>query len=264
MSLVSNLQLLITAIADQMRPSIITVSTNLGTAFRQKIVVNSALATTQTLPAATVGKEIQISNIGTGLVTVARAGTDLITGVQNRLLFPAQFVRLSCAVAGTWTISDVTCQFRTVLGASVINNNAVANTLADVTGLSFAVFANVTYKFRAEIGYNSAVITTGARWAMNGPVSSKVRYYFENTEAASGAVTQNYYTAYNTVTVGAINSLLTGNIALGYGVLMPTANGTVVVRFASEVANSAITALLAESFIEWAPIGTTLANTGVF
>jgi len=59
-----------------------------------------------------------------------------------------------------------------VLNTDVINNNATANTIADVTGLSFSVTAGEKYWFRATVQYTSAATGTGSRWAMNGPTGA--------------------------------------------------------------------------------------------
>jgi len=50
-----------------------------------------------------------------------------------------------------------------VLGADVINNNAVANTMQDVTGLSFPVTAGKSYRFYFLSRYDAAATTTGSR-----------------------------------------------------------------------------------------------------
>lgn len=42
------------------------------------------------------------------------------------------------------------------LAADVVNNNGVANTMQDVTGLSFPVLAGQTYWFRFAINYTAA------------------------------------------------------------------------------------------------------------
>ena len=57
------------------------------------------------------------------------------------------------------------------LGSDVTNNNGTANTIADVTGLSFSVTAAQTYYFRFQIDYTAAATTTGNRWYNKGPGS---------------------------------------------------------------------------------------------
>jgi len=79
---------------------------------------------------------------------------------------------------------------RVFLPSDVVNNNAVANTIADVTGLSFPVNANTTYKFRFFIIYSSAATTTGSRWCINGPATTFLNY-FSNYTLSATSITNN-------------------------------------------------------------------------
>lgn len=137
-----------------------------------------------------------------------------------------------------------------VLATDVVNNDATANTIADVTGLSFSVTAGETYLFRFTIMYDSAATTTGSRWAISGPTSPTRLHYTSRYTLTATSQTVNYASAYDTPTSANATSLTTGNIAEIVGLIRPSANGTVVARFASEVASSAITAR-AGSLLEW-------------
>jgi hypothetical protein len=136
-----------------------------------------------------------------------------------------------------------------VLGADVTNNNAVANTMADVTGLSFGVNAGETYYFKAVINYTSAAVTTGSRWAINGPAATGMTYTSRLANTATSE-TVNYNSAYDLPAAAGANSLLTGNMAVVEGFITPSAAGTFAIRFASEIASSAIVAK-AGSRLEW-------------
>ena len=59
-----------------------------------------------------------------------------------------------------------------VLSSDVTNNNATANTMADVTGLSFSVTSGEKYWFYANIQYTSAATGTGSRWSVSGPTGT--------------------------------------------------------------------------------------------
>ena len=140
-----------------------------------------------------------------------------------------------------------------VLGSDVTNDNATPNTIANVTGLSFAVSSGVTYRFKFWITYSSAATTTGSRWSINGPTFSSLAYRVENP---AGAVTSRVFndglTAYDAPADAAPNSAATtGNIAVIEGIIIPSANGTVIARFASEVSSSAITAKAGLSYVEY-------------
>lgn len=129
-----------------------------------------------------------------------------------------------------------------VLGADVVNNNGTANTIADVTGLSFSVTAGKKYWFRFVIPYASAATTTGSRWSINGPGSPTRLNYTSRYCLTATTETFNYATAYDIPAASNASSLADGNVAIIEGVIQPSSNGTVIARFASEVLNSAITA----------------------
>ena len=128
-----------------------------------------------------------------------------------------------------------------ILSGDVINNNAVANTIADVTGLSFPVTAGETYWFEFTIPYTSAATTTGSRWSITGPSFSMLHCRSEYTLAAT-TTTLNSIAAYNMPAACNASSLITGNVATIWGIIKASDTGNVVARFASEIANSAITA----------------------
>jgi hypothetical protein len=142
-----------------------------------------------------------------------------------------------------------------VLGSDVINNNATANTIADITGLSFSVTAGEIYWFRMGLLFNAAAGTTGARFSVNGPASPTQLGYRVGiasvAAAGSDGETTGFGNAYDQPTGAAATSpFTTGNFATVEGFIQPSANGTLVGRVASEISSSAIT-VKAGSFLEW-------------
>jgi len=129
----------------------------------------------------------------------------------------------------------------TKITADVTNSNATANTIADVTGLSFAVVSGSTYRFRFVIPYTAAFVTTGARWSINGPTTTLLSYTSTYPLTATTS-TLNYASAYDIPSASNATSLLSGNLAVIEGIIVPSATGTVIARFASEIASSAIVA----------------------
>jgi hypothetical protein len=136
-----------------------------------------------------------------------------------------------------------------VLAADVINNNATLNTIANVTGLSFNVTAGQTYYFEFTINYTAQAAATGSRWAINGPTFTRLDYTSEYTLTTT-TKTLNNVGAYDTPAASNATSLASGNIVTIWGFITPSANGTVIARFASEIAGSAITAK-AGSILRW-------------
>ena len=138
------------------------------------------------------------------------------------------------------------------LGSDVTNNNGTANTIADVTGLSFSVTAGQTYYFRFQIDYTAAATTTGSRWSISGPGSpTRLAYGSVYSLTTTSVTTNTGLTAYDTPAASSASSAATaGNVAIIEGFITPSANGTVIARFASEVASSAIVAK-AGSLLTW-------------
>lgn len=132
-----------------------------------------------------------------------------------------------------------------ILGSDVINNNAVANTIQDVTGLSFSVTAAKMYYFKFVIYYTAAATTTGSRWAVSCTaglatnLSMTSEYSLTTTTTTRNANVQGF----DLPAASNATSAATGNnMTVMEGYFIPTANGTFIARFASEVLSSAITA----------------------
>lgn len=172
------------------------------------------------------------------------------SGTNGAMYYNSNAGKMRCYEGGAWTNCIATAENVVTLGADVINNNATPNTIADVTGLSFPVTSGVTYHFSALINYTSAVATTGSLWTINGPATTTLSYTSKYTLTATSETT-NYVAAYNTPATSNASSLTTGNIAVIEGIVTPSANGTVVVRFASEIASSAITAKAGSTLTWW-------------
>jgi hypothetical protein len=138
-----------------------------------------------------------------------------------------------------------------VLGSDVTNNNASANTIADVTGLSVSVTSGLTYWFRACVMYTAAATTTGSRWSINGPAITSLYYRSEYSLTTTTRTTNEGLSTYDVPAASnATSAATTSNVAIVEGVLTPSASGTLIVRFASEVSSSAIVAK-AGSILMW-------------
>lgn len=130
-----------------------------------------------------------------------------------------------------------------VLSSDVINNNVTANTIADVTGLSFPVLATKTYYFKFVIWYTAAATTTGSRWSINGPTIGRLNYMSEYSLTSTTTTRNAQFITYDVpVASNASSAAVAGNMAIIEGTITPTADGTVIARFASEITASAITA----------------------
>lgn len=139
--------------------------------------------------------------------------------------------------------------------ADTVNNNAIANTIQDVTGLSFPVAAGQRYWFRFVIHYDAAATTTGSRWSINGPAVTDLNYSSQYSLTTTSVTINEGLAAYDNPAASNISSAATNsNMAIIEGFILPSASGTVIARFASEVAASAITALRG-SMVQYLPVG---------
>lgn len=130
-----------------------------------------------------------------------------------------------------------------VLSSDVTNNNAVANTIQDVTGLSFPVLANKVYYFKFIIIYTANATTTGSRWSISGPTIGQLNYMSEYSLTSTTTTRNAQFITYDVPAASNTSSAaVAGNMAIIEGTITPTADGTVIARFASEVAAAAITA----------------------
>lgn len=139
-----------------------------------------------------------------------------------------------------------------VLASDVTNNNATANTIADVTGLSFSVTSGSLYWFCFLIMYTAAATTTGSRWSVNGPASPTLLIYKSEYSLTTTSRTINEgLSAYdNPAASNASSAATAANIAWIEGFIRPSATGTLIARFASEISSSAIVAK-AGSICQW-------------
>ena len=101
-----------------------------------------------------------------------------------------------------------------------------------------------TYYFRFLITYNAALTTTGSRFSISGPATpTSLCYSSEYSLTTTTATINQTVVAYDSPAASnATSTQLVGNVAKIEGFITPSADGTVIARFASEVAASAITA----------------------
>lgn len=237
-----------------------TITTTGYTPGRTNINTNSTTAVT-IAPAPSTGEQkvidfVSILNVDTVAAEVTIQINDNATlyklivvtlAVGERLQYtdPAGWQVLNNAgavkVLNTWS-APITGLQSVVLGSDVTNANATANTIADVTGLSFAVTAGNKYWFRFTIPYTSAATTTGSRWSISGPAAPTMLNYTSHYTLTATSETVNSATAYDIPAASNASSLTAGNIAIITGIIVPSANGTVIARFASEITVSAIVA----------------------
>ena len=161
---------------------------------------------------------------GTGFVVISSAGT-VKTSVNQ--------------IAGS---ADLGFNI-VVLASDVTNNNATANTIADVTGLSFNMTSGKLYHFEFNCYYTAAVTTTGSRWAVNASAGTAANLTMTSEYSLTTTTTTRNanVNAFDSPANANASSASTGNnLATMKGVIRASADGTLIARFASEVSSSAI------------------------
>ena len=224
---------------------------------------NVSINTTGTAPDASAGLDVAFTDKGVLIPRVALTATNSASPITSPT---TSLLVYNSATAGTspnnvypgyyfwngtlWERFDTGLQ-RKFLPANVTNNNATANTIADVTNLSFPVVNGIKYRFKFYITYTAQATTTGSRWCITGPTTSILFYQSEYPSSTTARSFNNSLTTYNVPTGSSAGSGTNSNIAIIEGIITPSANGTVIARFASEVASSSIIALASASYVEW-------------
>jgi trimeric autotransporter adhesin len=234
------------------------------------IVVSAGSPVTITLPATIlIGKRFRIINLGTDNVTVSANGNNIngsaSISLQDRASGYGQIDieginSTNWAVTGSevmsesvdlgdisetgadageqiyytgsvWALQNGPQSARTT---GIVTNSTT--TLANVTGLSFAVVNGSSYKFNAVIRYSANATTTGSAWTLGGPAGT-VSYVVRSalTTTSDHVVYQN---ALDTNTPSASSAFSAGNTVTIEGIVSPTADGTYQIKFASEIAAS--------------------------
>ncbi|RTK94656.1 MAG: hypothetical protein EKK64_07890 [Neisseriaceae bacterium] len=132
-----------------------------------------------------------------------------------------------------------------VLGGDITNNNAVANTMNDVTGLEFVCEASKTYWFKFVIPFTSAATTTGSRWGLTATAGTAANLSYTSEYSLTSTTTTrnaNVQAFDSPASCNATSANTGNNLCVMEGYFKPTADCTLKARFASEIANSAITA----------------------
>lgn len=201
--------------------------------------------TTAATPKVNIGTS---DTLGTVLVLDTKTGSGDPTGASatnGAMYYNSNAGVFRCYEGGVW----VDCISRhTVAVASDVTNSTV--TLADVTGLSFTAASGRSYRFRAHLTYTAAAATTGASFTVTTPTNTN---FMMKTETELTATTQqlNFITASGGQGTIPGTSVAGTNFATVEGMVTTSASGTIVVRFASEVASSAIVVKAGSTFEWW-------------
>jgi hypothetical protein len=173
------------------------------------------------------------------------------TGVAGAMYYNSSTNTFRCYENGGWT--DCLARHKIVLGSDVATGGGTCAS-TNITGLSFSVTSGNTYRWHAMIAYSADATTTGSEWSATTPSNSLLTIAsHQYTAGGAGVAATEVDQLVNASDAGQCSSasaFTNGNLATIDGVVTPSANGTVQMRFAAEVSGGTITAK-AGSTLEW-------------
>lgn len=152
--------------------------------------------------------------------------------------------------AHTHAAADLSGVAKSVVLGSPVNVSG-NNAFADITGLAVAVLNGVPTRFQFMILWGSAATTTGARFSLNGPAFTNLAYMVRWNTTATVVTTAPLGTSYNQNFTAGTDANTASNLAIIEGIVIPSADGNLLARFANEVNGSAITARAGSSVLYW-------------
>jgi hypothetical protein len=110
----------------------------------------------------------------------------------------------------------------------------------DATGLSFNVLSGNVYHFKFLVNWDTTNVARGIGLTLNGPTTTFLTYdVIYPTATTSGVI--HGRNSYNSVTPSTTSPALTNNLGIIEGLIQPSANGTLIVRFQTEAQNPVAT-----------------------
>jgi hypothetical protein len=133
--------------------------------------------------------------------------------------------------------------------------SSASTSFQNITGLSFPVIAGQNYRWQAVLLYTTSAATIGLRVSLTAPAFTHNAYITQTPIAVAGSASNlwgNGASAADTGTTstGSMNTT-GGNILVATGIIRPSADGTVQLRFAPETATANGVIIEAGSTLEW-------------
>lgn len=130
------------------------------------------------------------------------------------------------------------------LGSDASNSTT---SYADVTGLSFSVTSGTTYRFYAIITY-TVPSSLASLWSLNGPALTRAEWLTRHAPTSGATIITTSHTGYDS---GFSNTSTTQGLVIIEGFVLPSASGTLAVRFQSGTGGTAVTAKAGSTLTYW-------------
>jgi hypothetical protein len=159
-----------------------------------------------------------------------------------------QFLQMnSGATAPAWVRGRVV----TELGSDVAST--ASTSFQNITGLSFTVTSGTKYRFYAMIVYTASAATIGLRVSLTAPATTLLAYNTHVPLSTTGSAANDWVNGQATTDAGTVSTsspTTTGNVLVLEGYILPSASGTVQLRFAPETATASGIVIKAGSTLE--------------
>jgi hypothetical protein len=113
-----------------------------------------------------------------------------------------------------------------------------STSLTDITGLGFSVTAGKSYWFKFSIAATTVSTSDGYGWTINGPTTTYLAYHSYYPSSTTAMLYNNGISIYNSPSTATANAPVTPTMIWIEGIVTPSANGTLIGRFRSDVGNS--------------------------
>lgn len=148
---------------------------------------------------------------------------------------------------GSWATPSSSNSRTIVTLQNDVSNNTI--NLVALNELNINVVANKTYRFFAMIPYTNDKNNNGTRWTIDGPAASLISYSSRYSNVSNETV--NYCNNYLLPLSVNQNSPQTTTIAIIQGVVTPSSNGVLQIKFAGATTGNGIITAKAGASIEY-------------
>ena len=218
------------------------------TDFAQTIVAAASAAATRALLGLDTGDSPQLTAINVGHATdttLSRKSAGVLQVEANELYLQGG-TDVAIGDGGTGASTAAAALANLGISYAKLTSDFTASattTVANVTGLSFAVSNGLYYRFRFTLVVQADTSTTGIRVTITTPtftILSALVYTCQSTDGTLGSFTGNITASGDEVTTGQVAAINTDYIMVIEGIILPSAGGTVQLQAACEVAAGVI------------------------
>lgn len=204
------------------------------------MVQNTSATPFLTVDTSSAAGEVQIGSAtgdANGIQLVLDASSAEPAGINGGMYYNTNLTTNRCHINSQWQ----DCLPRVDKLTGDVSNNTT--TLADVTGLNFAILANTDYVLECDVTYQTAAIGTGIRISLNGPAAPSQLSASFMTPITATTLGGTSLAAYNggTATTGVAAANTNTNGQFRAMLRNGATAGTLQLRFNSEVGASNVT-----------------------